>query len=132
MGDGRARAVCRGMHILNLYFGGSVEADIGASKAQHIATTHPVEISNTVGGIYKRALLETNSFHGQGFHDDGLAPPLTAFAHSTDGFVEGVLHPVLPIVGIQWHPEREHPNAHLDIALIDRLVNEGKFWHAVE
>ena len=125
-------AVCRGMHMLNLYFGGSVESDIGGAKENHIATTHPIEISNSVGGIFDTERLCTNSFHSQGFHDDRLAPALTSFAHSTDGYVEGVIHPELPIVGIQWHPEREHPNANLDVILVDRLVHEGSFWHVVE
>jgi gamma-glutamyl-gamma-aminobutyrate hydrolase PuuD len=122
-------AVCRGMHILNLYFGGSIEPDIGAAKSDHIATMHSIEISNSVGGIFNGARICTNSYHGQGFCDDRLASDLVAFAHSSEGFVEGLFHLELPIAGIQWHPERNHPSARLDAELANRLFREGGFWH---
>lgn len=38
---------------------------------------------------------------------DRLAPPLQAVQRSPDGVVEAAVHRQLPVLGVQWHPERQ-------------------------
>ena len=45
-----------------------------------------------------------NSAHHQGI--DKLAEGLEAIQFAEDQLVEGIVHKELPIIGVQWHPER--------------------------
>ena len=45
------------------------------------------------------------SCHHQAVHR--LAPPLQAVQWSPDGVVEAAVHRQLPVLGVQWHPERQ-------------------------
>jgi putative glutamine amidotransferase len=123
-------AVCRGLHIVNIHFGGAVIPDIGSLKAAHVARNHKLEILNSLGGILGTPDLETNSFHEQGIAKDGLADALRPFITSGDGLIEGVVHPEFPILAVQWHPERDNPAAHFDDIAVSRLFSEGVFWRA--
>ncbi len=123
-------AVCRGLHMVNLHFGGSVVADIGPLKAAHVARNHKLEILDSLGGVVEAPALETNSYHEQGIEKDGLASALKPFARSRDGLIEGAFHTDFPILAIQWHLERKNPAAQFDDIAVSRLFDEGAFWRA--
>ncbi len=123
-------AVCRGLHIVNIHFGGTVLPDIGPLKAAHVARNHKLEILDPLGGILAGSDFETNSFHEQGIAKDGLANALRPFIASSDGLIEGAVHSDLPILAIQWHPERDNPAVQFDDIAAARLFDEGVFWHA--
>ena len=114
--------VCRGMQLINVGFGGTLARDLQrevAHSASHVATRHEVELREPrwlalAGG----AALLTNSFHRQGVTLPRLAKSLRASAVAHGEIVEGLRHPELPVVGVQWHPERENPSAAFDRALI--------------
>jgi putative glutamine amidotransferase len=117
--------VCRGLHMVNAFCGGHVQPDIAGGPVDHVATTHPVRVSK----ILDDQTLITNSFHGQAVLDSGLGENLQAFAISeADHVVEGLCHTDLPMLAVQWHPERPGPSRAFDDALIERLFREGKFW----
>ena len=59
---------------------------------------------------------------------EGLGAGLRSFARSEDGLIEGVVHDTLPIIGMQWHPERPHPSTAFDDALAEALRAESGFW----
>ncbi len=120
--------ICRGLHMLNKFFGGEVIEDIGAAKASHVAQNHILSICDTIGGTLKKTNILTNSFHEQAITQDGLGKDLVPFAISEDGFVEGVYHKSRPIIGIQWHPERANPAFIIDDLLIRNLFEKGAFW----
>lgn len=121
-------AVCRGLHMVNMYFGGSVVSDIGSLKSAHVAQTHELEILNSLGGTIEDSVFETNSYHEQGIGKDGLADVLTPFAASRDGLIEGAFHVDLPVLAIQWHVERDNPATRFDEVAVSRLFHEGAFW----
>jgi len=121
-------AVCRGFHIVNLYFEGSVKAEIGERRDAHVANDHDVEILDDLRGAVAADRIQTNSFHTQGVSTDGLAKDLRPFGQSGDGLIEAAVHRVLPCLAIQWHPERSNPGAALDDMLISRLMADGAFW----
>jgi putative glutamine amidotransferase len=112
-------AVCRGMQVLNVAWGGTLYQDVaaqvpGALKHDHTPTlqnpsrrdlVHDVTV--TPGSRLRRllgaSLVPVNSLHHQAVKD--LAPGLTASAFAPDGVVEGVEAAGGFVVGVQWHPE---------------------------
>lgn len=112
--------VCRGMQVINTYFGGTLIRDVAAwaTGEAHAGAEHRVTIMDPA---YRQRLgveaCVTTSFHNHGVTPDTLAPALRAMALSEAGVVEGCYHPDLPVVGIQWHPERRGPDPHIGEAL---------------
>lgn len=98
--------VCRGMQIINDYFGGSIEQ---SQDSQHIRKNHPVEITNTgfLSSFDSNSIL-VNSFHYNLIRKNMLGENLQPFAiMKSDDTVEGFSHADLPIFGVMWHPERD-------------------------
>lgn len=93
--------ICRGMQVLNVYFGGDLHQHIDG----HDGAPHRVE---TVAGSGLDAVcgasFEANSFHHQAVNR--LGDGLYVTARAADGTVEGIAHESLPVYGVQWHPER--------------------------
>ncbi len=124
--------VCRGMHVINAYFGGSVTPDLRAlSTESHVASVHQIRLRAPFDTLTGCASAEVNSFHNQCISAAQVAPSLRTVAEGTaDGIVEAIIHETLPVLGIQWHPERPNPGAKLDQAIIERFLNEGAFWRS--
>ena len=124
--------ICRGMHFINVFFGGSLIQDVQAEvgeEVDHVGHSHINEIvDTTIGELLGVTELVVNSFHNQGVVTHSLAPTLRVFAVSKgDGIIEGVLHPAYPVLGVQWHPERPSPSAEHDLRLIQGFLR-GAFW----
>jgi N5-(cytidine 5'-diphosphoramidyl)-L-glutamine hydrolase len=91
-------AVCRGMQVLNSYFGGTL-----VNVKGHVATYTKLQ-----GNWAKtRGYEEVNSFHNEAIIECTIAESLEPLAITADGVIKAVKHPVLPWLGIMWHPERE-------------------------
>jgi putative glutamine amidotransferase len=109
--------ICRGMQLINVYFGGSLYQDIitECPKAhehrnqdlyEHLE--HPIHIkaNSKLSEIYSGALAgRINSIHHQGV--DKLGDSLEAEAYSDDGFIESIIlkNSKNYFRGVQWHPE---------------------------
>lgn len=112
--------ICRGLQILNVYFGGSLK--IINSDLQHIKNQTSDTTSNDVNKMdlkYKHKIqvkpntwlakllfkseIEVNSIHRQGI--DRLSPELKSMATAQDETVEIAINLEKKILGIQWHPE---------------------------
>jgi putative glutamine amidotransferase len=124
--------ICRGMQLINVFFGGSLIQDIQSevqSAVNHAGSQHPIRISDvSVGQILGVTEFVVNSFHNQGVTINSLAPAVDVFAISVeDGLIEGIMHPDYPILGIQWHPERPNSSAEYDLSLIQNFL-AGTFW----
>ena len=106
-------AICRGMQLLNIHFGGTLFQDIKEQQTykhsdffSRSGTTHPITIdeSSHLYQILHTAQTDVDSIHHQAI--DRLGERLTATAYSPDGFVEGIELPNHPFcIGVQWHPE---------------------------
>lgn len=100
-------AVCRGMQLLNVALGGTLNQKVDNHWQDDISgTSHEVEIlpNSRVSHLVKSGSW-INSFHHQSVKD--LAPNLIATARDVrDGTIEAYesKHGA-PILGIQWHPE---------------------------
>ncbi len=99
--------VCRGMQMIQLFFGSTLEEIEG-----HVAQNHMIE-----GVLGKR---KVNSFHGYGCKDQ-KNPYLSTIAYAEDGVIEAVAHKTKNIKGIMWHPERMDSFDVEDISLIKGL-----------
>jgi len=98
--------VCRGMQIINDYFGGRIEQ---SNNSQHVGQNHPVEITNEsfLDSFNSQSVL-VNSFHYNLIRKNTLGKNLEPFAVvKSDDTVEGFTHNSLPIFGVMWHPERD-------------------------
>ena len=102
--------ICRGMQLLNVVAGGTLTPVDG-----HVATRHMVEGPRVVG-------REVNSFHRLAILPEGVGQEFEPIAWAPDGTVEAVQHQRLPWTGIMWHPEREHPFAAQDLALMTEAL----------
>lgn len=104
--------VCRGLHLLNRYFGGET---VDLPKKSHVGT-HSIQLAGDIS-------LTVNSFHNEGVTKATLATELLPFAFSEDGVIEAVRHVSLPIIAIQWHPERLNSASTLDKQLLEEWKN---------
>jgi putative glutamine amidotransferase len=100
--------ICKGMQIINVYFGGSIIQDLPTASTHawdkedkiHSTTAFP---NTFISNLYGNTLI-TNSAHHQGIVRLGTGLCLSQV--SDDLVVEAIYHESLPIIGVQWHPER--------------------------
>ncbi len=101
--------ICRGIQLINVYFGGTL--------IQHLTKTavhqqpqgdvfHPTILTpgSMLQKLYGTCRIMTNSNHHQAVLRPGRG--LIPVAFSSDQVTEAVIHQSLPVLGIQWHPER--------------------------
>ena len=102
--------ICRGMQILNVAFGGTLIQDLpqeqrpfhGGAKPDRV---HPIRaLEDSVLHRLYGEVFPVNSYHHQAV--DILAPGFRAIAWSEGGVVEAMVHDSLPILALQFHPER--------------------------
>ena len=98
--------VCRGMQIINEYFGGKVLANDNDS---HVGKPHKIHIMDQK---FSKLLgdndVQVNSFHNNVIAKKSMGENLQIFALSPhDNTIEGYYHLDLPIIGVMWHPERD-------------------------
>lgn len=108
--------ICRGIQLMNVYFGGTLYQDIPTQRPSLIdhrmAPPYHRCCHNciTIPGSPLRALVESdtigvNSHHHQSVKD--LAPGFEVMGHCEDGIIEAIWDPGKKFVwGVQWHPER--------------------------
>ncbi|HLF71873.1 MAG TPA: gamma-glutamyl-gamma-aminobutyrate hydrolase family protein [Dehalococcoidia bacterium] len=109
-------AICRGMQLLNVCLGGSLlqhiegdthrwDGETNESSWHDVSLTPGTQLQTLLGGERARV----NSRHHQAVTPECLAPGLRIAALSDDGLVEAVEFAdaaLLPILAVQWHPER--------------------------
>lgn len=97
--------VCRGMQVLNDYFGGKLTMD---DSIKHVENPHKISLSSVkLQSILEKDSFQVNSFHKNLIKKNQLGKDLKLFAYCpTDMTVEGFIHKDYPIMGVMWHPER--------------------------
>lgn len=96
--------ICRGLQLLNVYFRGTLLQHIETSlhETEH---QHSIKIlSNTFLSTLYGPTTNVNSYHHQVL--DKLGNGFSACAWSMEGYVEAAAHETLPIIAVQWHPEK--------------------------
>jgi len=117
--------ICRGMQMLARHFGAPLA--VAEPAANHVRTQHAIKVhiealegvlSQPEAEAVSRGALHTNSFHDWIVRTNSLPVWLRVFAHAGDGVAEGIRHADLPMLGVQWHPERAHSCSELDAMLL--------------
>jgi len=110
--------ICRGLQFINVFFKGKL-TQINKEANHPPGKNHLIKIVDEKMKNFLGEETEVNSYHNQGIKKKELSPKLKAFALTEDEIIEGVYHPTLPILGIQWHPERPSPNQEFNKKLIN-------------
>ena len=100
--------ICKGMQLMNVALGGNLYQSLQAEDLHawhnqdryHKTTLLPGSILHSLYG--KNIVI--NSAHHQAIQT--LGENLIATQYAFDGTIEGIEHNSLPILGVQWHPER--------------------------
>ncbi|MDH6358507.1 membrane dipeptidase [Parabacteroides sp. PF5-9] len=133
--------ICRGHQMLNVAFGGSIYQDIHSQidyellkHSQSLSREYPshsvfLEKGETkLRSILKEETVLVNSFHHQAIKE--IAPGFISTATAPDGINEGMEHPELPILSVQWHPEAMTSNAdELMLELFRYHVQQAVYFH---
>lgn len=93
--------VCRGMQVINNFFGGKKKKVKG-----HAGTNH--EITFLCSDKISRHKFNVNSYHDEGIGLNQLSNDFKIRAISGDNLVEAFSHKKFPIFGQMWHPERHN------------------------
>lgn len=117
-------AVCRGLHVLNVALGGTLEQHMAEP---HRPRAHQVRFEQAAGefGAAPGEVLDVSCFHHQRIAH--LAPGLDVAARADDGTIEAVTVPGARAwtVGVQWHPEDLAPSSPAALAVVRELVRQA-------
>lgn len=103
-------AVCRGHQVVNVWLGGGLIQDLGPElvpfhQREEGDQLHLIQAEK--GSLLRRLygpVFPVNSSHHQGL--GRLGRGLRGTAWSEDGVIEAVEHESLPVISVQFHPER--------------------------
>lgn len=109
--------ICRGMQLLNIYFGGNLITDLEQVKGVNHRKISDTEVRMHNVNVEKDSLLYNIVNTGNGFvtsthHQavDKVGDKLIVNAVSDDGVIEGIEFEDKSnkgfLIGVQWHPER--------------------------
>lgn len=108
--------VCRGMQMINVFFGGTLTQDLQEDRglAHPYHSIHSVECieGSQLEQLFGASFL-VNSYHHQAVQALGTGLISTAAAQGGE-IVEALEHKTLPVLGVQWHPERMTGDQRMD------------------
>ena len=117
--------ICRGMEMLNVIQGGTLNQHLDSELHRHtpgVFTDHGVRLEpgslaeQVVGGEH----TEVKSAHHQGL--DGLGEGVVASGYADDGVIEAIELPARRFgVGVLWHPEEDEQSR-----VVGSLVSEAR------
>jgi len=110
-------AICRGMQLLNVAFGGQLIQDLSGHQEEHqgadpTPSQHLMYLApgaKAAAVIGSAGFFRVNSLHHQGLREAQRSPRLMSTAYSVDdGLIEGLESPQHSwVIGLQCHPERQ-------------------------
>lgn len=122
--------ICKGFQLIQIYFGGTLVQDLKPGNSHY----HPQKdilhkTWNQKGSFFERLYGSTctvNSCHHQAVFQP--APGLEILQTAPDHVIEAMCHPLLPVLGVQWHPERlclgfGQPDAVNGLTLIEHFLH---------
>lgn len=116
---------CRGFQMINTFFGGNIAQNISTSYKHIVAHEHQIDIiENPITEGFLDPKPYVNSYHDDGVRIQDLSDELIPFATWNNQMIEGLYHPSLPIVGVQWHPERSPNSKDLDETILRYWINQ--------
>lgn len=128
--------ICRGLQIINVFFGGNLYQDLPSevdSKQLHAFPdggrdflSHKVKICDEkIEKIFQGKEFYVNTFHHQAIKN--LGKDLLPMAYSDDGLIEGIYSPKYKfLVAVQWHPETFFTKCVHQTSLFNEFVSSCK------
>ncbi len=127
-------AICRGMQVMNIAFGGTLIQHLPARTGliEHGTPSgqdhrrHPVRIAadSLLASATGADVLDCSTHHHQGV--DALGEGLLATGWSEDGLVEAIERGSGWMLGVQWHPEDTAAVDPAQQRLFDALVERAR------
>lgn len=104
--------ICKGMQVINVGFGGTIHQDMSTAHLHQYKNGDVYHITaitrhSWLYSIYGEQAV-VNSAHHQSLHRLG-SNLIAVQICPLDGCIEAIAHKTLPIIGVQWHPERLDP-----------------------
>ena len=96
--------ICRGMQALNVFRGGTLHDRIAGHQQPSGDMLHPTCAEGPLASLLG-SCPTVNSNHHQAVAR--LGDGLRLCQWSADGIAEGLYAPQRPVLGVQWHPERQ-------------------------
>ncbi len=108
--------ICRGIQVMNVYFGGTLYQDIPAQlktevshrmeKPYHRSSHNCIlEKDSPLYALVGEETIMVNSHHHQALKT--IAPGFLSMGRCEDGVIEAIYHPDEKYIwGVQWHPEK--------------------------
>lgn len=108
--------ICKGLQLINVHFGGDITQHIDTADRHkwtgrdqmHYVYHSNVSRTDFFYQLYGSSAL-VNSAHHQAINRPGK--DLIPVCRAGDNVIEGLMHTSLPILAVQWHPERLPENA---------------------
>ena len=101
--------ICRGLQVMNVFFGGTLWSDIGQGGFEGEFHRDGEGGEAPIGDVPHWTKMEEKEFEVTSHHHQGirkLGKGLQVMSESSDGMIEAVKHETLPWFAVQWHPER--------------------------
>lgn len=103
--------ICKGLQLINVHFGGSVTQHIDTAETHrwvgrdqfHYVFHCDLGRRDFFYQLYGTS-VKVNSAHHQAI--DRTGEGLVPVCRAGDNVIEGLIHRSLPILAVQWHPER--------------------------
>lgn len=100
--------ICKGLQLINIVFGGTIIQHLPtAPNHKYLEADQYHTVQNLpktpANALYGDSCI-VNSAHHQGIGILGKDCSIMQLAE--DGVIEGMFHNTLPIIAVQWHPER--------------------------
>ena len=124
--------ICRGLQILNVYFGGTLYQDLSLIEncyIKHNQSAKPYETTHTFitkeGSVIRDILgekIRVNSYHHLAIKD--LGSNLKATGYSEDDIIESIEYMENGnfVLGVQFHPEMMHAHHNFALNIFKRLI----------
>ena len=127
-------AICRGMQLLNVAFGGRLIQDLPGHRNDDPdgePVSHQIYVApgaKSAAIIGSAGFFRVNSYHHQGLNEAHRAPRLMSTAYNVDdGLVEGLESPEHSwVIGLQCHPERRDEVPRLFVNLFAGLHDRAE------
>lgn len=118
-------AICRGLQVLNVVCGGTLDQHLTETTVPHGNAVHAVDVvaGSRLAKVVDSDSIDVSSYHHQAI--DRLGRGLTITAVAKDGVVEAVEHESADVIAVQWHPEDRHLTSTSDAALFADLVDRA-------
>ncbi|MFF5372751.1 gamma-glutamyl-gamma-aminobutyrate hydrolase family protein [Streptomyces sp. NPDC013187] len=121
-------AICRGLQVVNVALGGTLEQDMGGPDREHRHLLHPVTIRSgtRTAHVVGADKIEASCYHHQ--RVDRLGDGLTVAATAEDGTIEALELPSAQgwFTAVQWHPEDTAHHDPFQQNLFDALIRHAR------